>query len=803
VRKVVVGLLSAAMVTGAGISLPVSAVAAPPVQPPESTSAKVSTGDERPNPFEDKRRALRQEAITDVIAGRAKAQKRGGSTVVNMGKTFGKFTAGRKIPSSGVDQYVELSREKTDKIFVILAEFGTKRHPDFPDKDTTPTIAGPATFEGPLHNAILQPNRTEDNTTVWQADYSAEHYRQLYFGTGKNVDSLKTYFEAQSSGRYSVDGTVTDWVKVDFNEARYGRSHDDPADANGDDPAVCDDNVCQNSENLVTDAALKWVEAQQKAGRTAAQIKKDLQAFDVYDRYDYDADGNFDEADGYIDHLQVVHAGGDNSDGDPQQGEDAIWAHRGYVLPTSEGITGPAGNLRGGTQIGDTGLWAGDYTMQPENGGLSVFAHEYAHDLGLPDDYDTSGGQNNTAYWTLMSQSRLSAAGEPLGTRPGDLGAWNKIQLGWLDYETVVAGQKRTLDLGPQEYNTDKAQGVVVVLPKKRVVTEFGAPFAGTNQFFSGNRNDLDSTMKREFDLTGKTTASVSLKARYSIEVDYDYLYLQGSTDGGKTWKAIDGTANGVPFGKDGSGTPSITGTTAGAWVDVKASLDAYAGAPMQLRLRYRTDMAASEGGFFADEVTVSADGVPLLTDGAEAATSWTLKNFKIVKTSSTDDFENFYVAGHRSYVGFDKYLKTGPYNIPNAREKPDFAEHYAYQEGLLISYWDTSQLENNTIEHRGKGLNLYIDSRPEPVYNTQGRTWSSYVQMYDAPFSLKKADSLNLHLNGLSAYVRGKAAVSTFDDTKQYLFPEIPLFGVTLPAVGVKIQILEQKGTAMKIAIS
>ena len=54
-------------------------------------------------------------------------------------------------------------------------------------------------------------------------------------------------------------------------------------------------------------------------------------------------------------------------------------------------------------QIGDSGFWIGDYTVEPENGGLGVFAHEYGHDLGLPDYYDTNGGENGTAFWTLMS----------------------------------------------------------------------------------------------------------------------------------------------------------------------------------------------------------------------------------------------------------------------------------------------------------------------------------------------------------------------------------------------------------------
>ena len=52
-----------------------------------------------------------------------------------------------------------------------------------------------------------------------------EHYQRLYFGTGRGDESLKQYYEKQSSGRYSVDGIVTDWVKVRYNEARYGRSN--------------------------------------------------------------------------------------------------------------------------------------------------------------------------------------------------------------------------------------------------------------------------------------------------------------------------------------------------------------------------------------------------------------------------------------------------------------------------------------------------------------------------------------------------------------------------------------------------
>ncbi len=233
---------------------------------------------------------------------------------------------------------------------------------------------------------------------------------------------------------------------------------------------------------------------QRAAGLTDEQIAAELASFDVWDRYDYNNNGDFNEPDGYIDHFQIVHAGGDQSDGDPYQGEDAIWAHRWKVFQGTG--QGPAYNPDGGTPVGNTGLWVADYTIQPENGGLSVFAHEYGHDIGLPDLYDTSGGggDNAVGWWSIMAQSRLSAAEDQgIGTRAGDLGPWEKLQLGWFDYEIVLAGDRRTLELGPHEYNTDKPQGVVVVLPKKEVVTSFGAPYEGENQYWSGEGDDYRS----------------------------------------------------------------------------------------------------------------------------------------------------------------------------------------------------------------------------------------------------------------------------------------------------------------------
>ena len=786
-RKVLVGFVGLSLV-GAGVALAPIALASSAAALAAAPQVELTPSDNLPNPLDEKRSELRERAISEVVSGRIAPQEINGSTVAKVGETaFGKRN--NRTGKTKKDQYVELSREATDRIFVILAEFGDVRHPNYPDQDTSAATPGPVDFTGPLHNEIPQPNRAVDNSTVWQADYNQQYFEDLYFGGG---ESLKNYYEKQSSGRYSVEGEVTDWVKVQYNEARYGRSNGYP----------CGGNVCSNTWALINDAAQQWVADRKNAGMTDAEIAADLATFDQWDRYDYDGDGNFNEADGYIDHFQIVHSGGDQADGDPIFGEDAIWSHRWYVNQIFNGTVGPPQNPIGGFQIGTSGLWIGDYTIQPENGGRSVFYHEYGHDLGLPDDYNVlSGGDNNNEHWTLMAQSRLGAKNDGgIGERGGDLGAWNKLQLGWLDYEVVVAGQNKTLDLGPQEYNSAKPQAVIVVLPKKTITSDLGAPFEGANQWYSGAGDDLDNTLTRSVAVPAGTSA-LTFKARWNIEDcgpdPCDYAFVE--VDSGSGFTAIPGN---IGTAAEGNGIDGIQET----WTDASFDLSAFAGQTVQLRLRYFTDGAVMgqtdelPSGIFVDQLAVAG----VFTDGAEAGNNgWTPAGFSIVGASSSQQFSHYYIAGNRTYVSYDKYLKTGPYFFGYLNTKPDFVDHYAYQQGLLISYWDTSYADNDTFAHPGNGRNLYIDSRPAPLYNLTGAAWRARVQVYDAPFGLSKADSFTLHINGAPQYIRGQNAQPLFDDTKQYWYAELPNHGVKVPAVGVKIRVLSQNGTSIRIRVS
>ncbi|NJP50668.1 M6 family metalloprotease domain-containing protein [Streptomyces sp. SBST2-5] len=746
-----------ATLSAAGVAHADSPARPPAVDRHDPHPAKGTDSHDLKGPLSDTQAAQREEALHQVLSGKASVKKRDGSKVVQLKS------------KKGDAKYVELGREKTDKIFTILVEFGDKIDSRY---GGTP---------GPLHNQIAKPDRKKDNSTAWREDYNQQHYEDLYFGHGKGVDSVKTYYEKQSSGRYSVEGQVSDWVKVPYNEARYGNN-------------ACGDSNCPSVWNVVSDGLNAWVEQQKKAGRTDAQIKAEVARYDEWDRYDYDGDGDFNEPDGYIDHFQIVHAGEDESAGGGAQGEDAIWAHRWYAFGTDAGATGPDFNKLGGAKIGDTGIWVGDYTIQPENGGLGVFAHEYGHDLGLPDLYDTAGGENGTGFWTLMSSgSWLGTGKKEIGDLPGDMTAWDKLQLGWLNYDTAKAGVNSWHKLGVAEYNTKHKQALVVNLPKKAVTTEIIEPAEGETQWWSGSGDDLRNTLTRTVDLTGKSEAELTFDGWYDIEANYDYLYTEVSTDGGANWTAIDGTVDGQPIPRDGSDKPALHGTLDG-YKKFAFDLDAYAGQKIDLRFRYQTDGGVAQKGFTADAISVTADGEAVFTDNAETADdAWKSNGFTRVGASFTKDYEQYYIAENRQYISYDKTLEVGPYNF-GFTARPDWVEHFAYQNGLLIWKWDTSQQDNNTSQHPGTGLILPVDSHPDALKWADGTLMRNRIQTYDATFSKFRTDGMTLHKEDVAKRIPGSKGVSVFNDRKNDYYDEAnPTGSVKITDTNTKIKILKE----------
>ena len=695
--------------------------------------------------------ALLQRALEAKLAGKAKG----------------------KVHEVAKGQYVELEREGTDRIFTIIVEFGDTAYPH-------PLFSGPAPdgsptrYDGPSHNEIPEPDRSVDNSTLWQADYDTAHYEDMYF------NRMKAYYERQSSNRYSIEGNVHGWVEVPYNQALYGRDY-------------CGGIVCATTKMLPRDAMAVWVQQELDSGKSIAAITEYLRGFDEWDRYDLNGNGDFTEPDGFIDHMQIVHAGGDQAAGDPIYGSDAIWSHRWYANLQGGGpggITGfnigtNTGLLPSAVPSNPTGVWVGDYTIQPENGGLGVFAHEYAHDLGLPDLYDTSGNtggaENSTAFWTLMSSGANIGDGGPdgIGDAPTDLGAWELFQLGWLDpqggngpfYDVAFAGQKSEHKLGPNDGATKKAQALFVVLPDSEKESVVTPPKTGSYAYWSGMGHNFVHTMTKP--VTYAAGSTLTADVWYDTEAHFDYFFLEVSQDGGSSWTpvltnlSLPASDDQGSFNTSGTG---IAGSSGGVYKALTATLPG-SGASL-VRWRYATDANTGGKGAVFDNIAIS--GTPV--DGGETdadAAAWTYDGFLRIKdgVGITKHF-NAYVAENRQYDGYDASLKTA-YNFGflDTLATSDKVEHYPYQDGLLISYWNEAFGDNNVGDHPGSGLVLPVDAHPSFHHSYDGHLLRPRILSYDSTFGLEQTDSITLHKDSQATTIASQPAVSVFNDLNDYWF--------------------------------
>ena len=730
---------------------PALAMPAPPFDTSTSQAGPATGGkdghpkDNRPDPLTTKQAKLKEKALEAKLNGKA------------YGRTH----------EVARGQFVELEREDEDPVWTVLGEFS-----DFP------------------HNNIAQPDRSVDNTTIWTADFNRDYYLGMLFAEGEGANSMRNFYIEQSSNRYTVYGDVTDWVALPGVACDYDDGDPGPGDAI---------HVWQ----FLIDSLDGWYQMQLDAGQTPEQINDYLSQFDGWDRYDWDGDGNFDESDGYIDHMQFVHAGEGNEAGGGALGDCAIWSHSWFAYYNLIGIEGPSPDfLEGGVQIGESSYWVNKYTIQPENGGVGVFAHEYGHDLGLPDLYDYTG-ENSTGFWTVMSSgSWLSDGTVDIGSRPCHMGVWEKFQLGWLNYEVAYAGRKSEHKLGPAETNTKQAQGLFVVLPDKEVTEQIADPYSGSYFYYSGSGNDLDNFMYKAVTLA--PGSSLTAMVNFDIELDWDYAYLVVSTDGGNTWVSVETDfsttedPNGQNFGF------GITGNS-GGWAALTADLSAYTG-DVLLGFRYWTDSYVVEPGFMVDDILIT--GYPL--DDAESDAGWTFAGFRLTTGIESAYYFNAYVAEFRQYRGYDSTLRDGPYNwaFQDNPELLNYVERFPYQDGLLISYWDTSFTDNNVGSHcaagRCGGLLLPIDAHSEAMRRADGGVWRNRIQSYDSTFGLEPTDALTLHWNSQPSYHPSLPAVPIFDDRNVYYDPANPMGSVIVPNTGTQIRVksVSAHGSFMQVQV-
>jgi hypothetical protein len=123
-----------------------------------------------------------------------------------------------------------------------------------------------------------------------------------------------------------------------------------------------------------------------------------------------------------------------------------------------------------------------------------------------------------------------------------------------------------------------------------------------THSFYSERGDRLNNKVTTENSINVQSGDTLKIWCWYDIETNWDYAYVEISTDGGNNFFSIPGniTTNYNPHGNNlGNG---ITGSS-GGWVEGIFDLAEYIGEKMYLRLRYVTDAYVDEEGFYADDI--------------------------------------------------------------------------------------------------------------------------------------------------------------------------------------------------------
>lgn len=627
-------------------------------------------------------------------------------------------------------------------------------------------------FDDYKHNEIKP-----GESNMYYQNYGRDHFQDMLFGengykgpNGENLVSMKQYYDQQSGGTLKINGKVTDWYTVPGRAASYGAQEGSNNDI--------------NARQLIKDGL--------------TELGKDkninLSDFDKIDRYDLDGDGNYNEPDGMIDYLMFIHAGMGQEAGGGSLGSNAIWSHR-WNLGGIYQIEGTQ------SENSSTGKFlAYDYTINPEDGAGGVFSHEFGHDLGMPDEYDTqysSSYSEPISNWSLMSSG--SWAGKVPGTEPTGISPYSKqlmqIKYGgnWqksteIDYKDLTP-KGVTLDL---KQASETGQTVKVNLPD--LETEIVKPFSGKNVYWGGKGKGgepLKNSMTAEINLNNTNNPQLKFKTLYDIEKGWDFASIQVREKGSQDWNYIQGniTTKDHDPGAEVVIPNGITGKSDG-WIDAIFDLSNYKGKDVEIKFEYQTDKYTFGSGFYVDDISIFDDNNELFFDNAEEGSKFELNGFNIDKGKVYS--KNYYLIEWRNHDGVDKGLAG----------INSFGQMYEYDPGMVVWYVNDYYSENWTGVHPGGGYLSVVDADqtniPWHFYDkeTESLIASNKYQMHDAAFSSKKGSKFSIDAGesyGRIAIDKYSSSNPKFSDKKDFTNQAAPELGVKVPQLGMEIKILHQ----------
>lgn len=148
---------------------------------------------------------------------------------------------------------------------------------------------------------------------------------------------------------------------------------------------------------------------------------------------------------------------------------------------------------------------------------------------------------------------------------------------------------------------------------------------SGQYVWWSNRGDDSDMTLTRAFDLSDVNQATLEFWAWYSIEEDWDYAYVEASSDGGATWEILT-TPSGVGTNPNGNSFGWAYTGSSGGWIQEQVDISAYAGQEVLIRFEYVTDDAVNRPGFVVDDVAIPEIGYS--SDFEEGEDGWETAGF-------------------------------------------------------------------------------------------------------------------------------------------------------------------------------